>query len=147
MTQDIIFNDALDASIKLNSNFVELSPGDSFEFKATVTGLSCSDVTYSVDNSEYVTLTTSGKKGIVTMNKDAKNFGEFTIKLTARAVSAPISDVATISMSEPPLVPIYPGIKHDREFNLFQDLYEKIIIKDPDKEPIKHINEGCYSTY
>jgi len=177
MTQDIIFNDALEASIKLNSHFEELYPGESAEFEARVTGLSCSDVTYSLDNSEYVTLTRSGKKAIVTMNKDAKNFGELTIKLTARAVSAPITDVATIFISETPGGRIYPSLKSVDEFELFRDLYEKIIIKapakepidqslksvdefklyrdlyeeiiikEPDKEPIKHINEGCYSTY
>lgn len=99
IAQDTFFNDAEEVTIQLNESFIELEPGESFKFKATVTGLSSCKVVYSIDNDEYITLSPDGT---VTVKENISNFGEQTITLTAESTLVSIKATASILLNEAP---------------------------------------------
>jgi len=99
---------------QLNTNYVELTYGDSFNFDVKVKGLSCCDVLWTLDDDRYLSVSS---EGIVRVKNDiaSSGYGEEIITLTATSVLGNYSDTAKILLSEPPRSAILPG--SDSSFN------------------------------
>lgn len=92
-------------AIKLNTDAVILDYGvdadpnyTSYDFQATVSGASKSDVVWSLDNNDYVTVDSNG---LVSIKENIPtNLGDFSIKLKAQSVVGGVTEFADILFVE-----------------------------------------------
>ncbi|MCH4888535.1 hypothetical protein EZV73_13160 [Acidaminobacter sp. JC074] len=99
---------------QMNTSYVELTYGESFNFDVKVKGLSCCDVYWTLDDDRYLSVSS---EGIVKVKDDiaGSGYGEKVVTLTATSVLGDYSDEAKILLIEPPKSAILPW--SDRSFN------------------------------
>ncbi|MCH4888350.1 hypothetical protein EZV73_12235 [Acidaminobacter sp. JC074] len=172
---DDVFDDSPGVGIKLSAYFVDINPGDEVKVTAYVTGLESSEVHFILEDNDLLTLTPNGKSAIVTMDKDAKNYGEQTIKLEVRSACGACKDYVRFSVAEAARGPGFVWKKSMGSVEIFPDIYQAPIVRDyirkqrtteyrwvenhgavgvfpdmvkvPIKAPIQMINDGSNFSY